>query len=274
MLSKAAQSVLLKTLEEGVGQTCFILVTTDADKLLATIRSRCVQVNLTPVDRSTVVKHLEFITKNEQVEAEESAIKLIVEHTYGHIRDALNLAQQMSLAGPITLEITKKHLNLHIDEQAANVIILCGENWTRAVEETEIIAQENAPEEIWASMRRAISHAVLMTMNPIKEKLIHAIHQLADLYSPRLLSTCEWTMGEGSRLQIRTTSDLTVALAILREKLGANLKVKVEGVKPLGPPKKTMREASFGRVQQLLKPEEVAEGLMLTLDTDQDPSKE
>jgi hypothetical protein len=65
-----------------------------------------------------------------------------------------------------------------------------------------------------------------------------------------------------------------VALAILREKLGANLKVKVEGVKPLGPPKKTMREASFGRVQQLLKPEEVAEGLMLTLDTDQDPSKE
>lgn len=269
MLTKPAQSVLLKTLEEGIGQTCFILVTTDPEKLLPTIKSRCVRVTLSPVDRATVVKHLEMITTKEGVEVEQEALKLIVEHTYGHIRDALNISQQMSMAGPLTLEVAKKHLNLHIDELAANVLVLCGENWTNAVDAVEVIAQENAPEEIWSSMRRAVVQATLNNLNPTKEKLMKAVHQMAEAYAPRLTSASEWVLGEGARLQIRTTHDLVVGLAILREKLGANLKVKVEGEKRLGLPRRVRQEVTFGRAPTQLKPDEIINGLLLRPDSDE-----
>lgn len=268
LLTKTAQGALLKTLEDGVGQTAFILVTTDPEKLLPAIKSRCIRVNLSPVDRQTVVHHLEMITKAEGVEAEVEALQLIVEHTYGHIRDALNYSQQMSLAGPLTLEGAKKHLNLHIDELAANVIVICGENWSSAVADTETIAQENAPEEIWASMRRSVVQATLVNLNPIKEKLVPAITKMAEAYAPRLTSAAEWVLGEGGKLQVRTTADIVVALAILREKLGANHHVKVEGVKRLGLPRRTRQEVSFGRVSQPMTPDELISGLMLKPDID------
>jgi DNA polymerase III delta prime subunit len=266
MLTKVAQNVLLKTLEEGVGQTVIILVTTDPDKLLPTIRSRCVRVSLVPVDRLTVVKHLMTITKKEGVEAEEDALKLIVENTYGHIRDALNITQQMSLAGPLTLEVTKKHLNLHLDELVANIILTSGESWTNAVDELNITVQENPPEEIWSSMRRSVVQAALLNLSPVKETLNNIIPQIAETYGPRLLSSSEWVLGEGSRLQIRTLSDLTIALAILREKLGANLKVKVQGVKRLGMPKE---KRDHRRKPVHMKPEEMKESLLLIPDDSQ-----
>ncbi len=269
MLTKQAQAILLKTLEEGIGQTAFILVTTDPEKLLPTIKSRCVRVTLSPVDRATVVEHLKTITQKEEIVAEIEALKIIVEHTYGHIRDALNISQQMSLAGPLTLEVAKKHLNLHIDELAANVIVICGENWAKAVDELESIAQENAPEEIWASMRRSVVQATLVNLNPMKEKLIHAIPILAENYAPRLTSASEWALGAGSLMAIRTTSDLVVALAILREKLGANLKTKVEGVKRLGVPRAKRQEVDFGKAQKQMNPTQIMKGLMLSPEEDE-----
>jgi DNA polymerase III subunit gamma/tau len=273
MLTKAAQSVLLKTLEDGLGLTIMILVTTDPEKLLPTILSRCIQVPLVPVDRKTVTAHLVHITENEGVVAEEDALKLIVENTYGHIRDALNLTQQLSLAGPITLASTKEHLNLHLDEIAAEVVAMAGEKWEEAIAKLEIAVQENSAEEFWAAMRRAITQAALHHVNPQRVKPPPAILKIAEKYSYRLTSASEWVLDVGVRLQIRTMHDQVVALSILREKLGANVAQATQSTKPFGKPK-SQRKETFQRPQKTLGGNDLVNFLGLQADGDNEEIKE
>lgn len=269
MLTRTSQNVLLKTLEDGVGMAKILLVTTDPEKLLPTIRSRSVRVNLSPVDKMTVVKHLKRVTSLEGVEAEETALQLIVEHTYGHIRDALNMAQQLSFAGSITLEAAKMHLNLHLDDHAALLICKSGDDWEAARSEIESLAQENAPEEVWFALRRSVIQATLHHVSPQKEKLGESIRIIAERYGSRLSITSEWILGSGTRLLIRTVPDLVVGLAILREKLGANIQTREVLRKKLGIPNSQKQATNFGKRDPQLGVEELAVALMLRSSDDE-----
>lgn len=255
---------MLKTLEEGTGQTFFLLVTTDPDRLLNTIRSRCINVPLTPVERSAVIDLLKRVTDWEGVDADEEALKIIVENTYGHIRDALNLAQQMSLAGPITYENTRIHLNLHLDEEAASALYKSGEDWEKAIELSEIMCQENSPEVIWAAMRRAVAQAAIYYFTPSREKPSNPVREIVESYGPRLTNAAEWVLGSGGRLIVRTSSDLIVAMAILREKLGANLKITTKKEKKHGPTKEERLKGGFGKKHPQMDTGEIIEHLGLS----------
>jgi DNA polymerase-3 subunit gamma/tau len=68
VMSKTAQNVLLKTLEETPPTTHIILITTDPQNLLPTIKSRCLTLELSPVEKTHVVNHLAQICKLEEIE--------------------------------------------------------------------------------------------------------------------------------------------------------------------------------------------------------------
>ena len=110
MLSKAAFNALLKTLEEPPEHAVFILATTDAHKLPATIISRTQRFVFRFISKEDVCKHLEFIAKNEKIKISKEAIEIIAERGEGSFRDSISLLDQISNISKNGEEITAKLL--------------------------------------------------------------------------------------------------------------------------------------------------------------------
>jgi DNA polymerase-3 subunit gamma/tau len=103
-LSKDAFNALLKTLEEPPEYLKFVLATTDPDKVLPTVLSRCLQFNLRPMAPATVREHLAHVLAAEAVPADDGALRLLARAARGSMRDGLSLADQAIAYGAGRLE--------------------------------------------------------------------------------------------------------------------------------------------------------------------------
>jgi DNA polymerase III subunit gamma/tau len=105
MLSTAAFNALLKTLEEPPDRVVFILATTDPQRVLPTIISRCQRFDFRRIPLQAMIDHLSFIAQTEQIAIAPTAVELIAQIAQGGLRDAESLLDQLSLlAGEITVE--------------------------------------------------------------------------------------------------------------------------------------------------------------------------
>jgi len=105
MLSTAAFNALLKTLEEPPDRVTFILATTDPQRVLPTIISRCQRFDFRRIPLDAMVKHLGKIAANENININLEAITLVSQIAQGGLRDAESLLDQLSLLdGEITVE--------------------------------------------------------------------------------------------------------------------------------------------------------------------------
>jgi DNA polymerase-3 subunit gamma/tau len=93
-LTKDAFNALLKTLEEPPEYLKFVLATTDPEKMLPTVLSRCLQFNLRPMAPQTVAEHLTTVLLAEAVPVEAGALRLLARAARGSMRDALSLTDQ------------------------------------------------------------------------------------------------------------------------------------------------------------------------------------
>ena len=100
MLSTAAFNALLKTLEEPPRQVVFILATTDPQRVLPTILSRCMRFDFRRIGLCLLENHLTSIAQKEGIVINTEAISLIAKHSQGGLRDAESLLDQVSLLAP------------------------------------------------------------------------------------------------------------------------------------------------------------------------------
>ncbi|MSQ12831.1 MAG: DNA polymerase III subunit gamma/tau [Dehalococcoidia bacterium] len=98
MLTDPAFNTLLKTLEEPAPWAIFILCTTEADKVLATVVSRCQRFDFRRITTADTVARLETICKAEGYTAEPEALVAVARASSGSLRDALNLVEQLASA--------------------------------------------------------------------------------------------------------------------------------------------------------------------------------
>ena len=116
MLSKSAFNALLKTLEEPPEHVVFILATTDADRLPATILSRVQQFFFRPIPVGIMTKQLMNIAKKEGFAIEEDAARLIAERSRGGFRDGISTLDQLSILAtpdqPLTASMVTEYLGL------------------------------------------------------------------------------------------------------------------------------------------------------------------
>ena len=95
MLSNAAWNALLKTLEEPPPHVRFIFATTEGDKVLPTIVSRCQRFDLRRIQTNDIVARLKHVCANEGIDAEEDALLAIARGAEGGMRDALSSLDQL-----------------------------------------------------------------------------------------------------------------------------------------------------------------------------------
>ncbi len=99
MLSGHSFNALLKTLEEPPPQVKFLLATTDPHKIPVTVLSRCLQFNLKRLLPDQLFKQMEFILRQEQIDFEAGALKLLARAADGSMRDGLSLLDQAIVYG-------------------------------------------------------------------------------------------------------------------------------------------------------------------------------
>ncbi|MCS6814292.1 MAG: DNA polymerase III subunit gamma/tau [Cyanobacteria bacterium] len=103
MLSTSAFNALLKTLEEPPAHVVFVLATTDPQRVLPTIISRCQRFDFRRIPLEAMVSHLSRIAAIEAIDITQEAVRLVAQIAQGGLRDAQSLLDQLSLlAGPIT----------------------------------------------------------------------------------------------------------------------------------------------------------------------------
>ena len=116
MLSKPAFNALLKTLEEPPAHVVFILATTDADKLPATILSRVQQFFFHPISVDVMARQLMAIAEKEGFAIEADAARLIAERSRGGFRDGISMLDQLSILAtpdqPLTVAMVTEYLGL------------------------------------------------------------------------------------------------------------------------------------------------------------------
>ena len=97
MLSTAASNALLKTIEEPPANVIFILATTNPERVIKTIQSRCQKFDFKRISTEKIYKHLVDIANKESIIFEDIALQLIAKRSNGGMRDAQSLLDQLSL---------------------------------------------------------------------------------------------------------------------------------------------------------------------------------
>ena len=123
-LTKDAFNALLKTLEEPPEYLKFVLATTDPEKMLPTVLSRCLQFNLRPMAPETVAAHLERVLGAEDIAFDAGSLRLLSRGARGSMRDALSLTDQAIAYGAGALEESAVRAMLGtVDRSHANRIV-------------------------------------------------------------------------------------------------------------------------------------------------------
>jgi DNA polymerase-3 subunit gamma/tau len=138
MLSKSAFNSILKTLENPPKNVKFIFCTTEKNKILDTILSRCLLLELKKITFEDIYNKLDIICKQENISIDNSGLKLIANCSQGSLRDALSILENIYLLildSPITLDIIENYLQLMNDEKILLIYIEVLEgNWVKAIE--------------------------------------------------------------------------------------------------------------------------------------------
>lgn len=115
MLSTAAFNAFLKTLEEPPAHALFILATTERNKILPTILSRCQVFTFNRIQVDDIARHLEYVAKSENINADPDAVHIIAQKADGGLRDALSMFDQIvSFSGGTSLTYEAAVSNLNV----------------------------------------------------------------------------------------------------------------------------------------------------------------
>lgn len=105
MLTTQAFNALLKTLEEPPSHVIFVLCTTDPQKILETILSRCQRFDFHRISNDDIIGRLRYICEQEGFDFDEEALEVVARHARGGMRDALSTLEQLSVFGDGSVRI-------------------------------------------------------------------------------------------------------------------------------------------------------------------------
>ncbi len=134
MLSTAASNALLKTIEEPPSRVVFILATTNPERVLNTIKSRCQKFDFRRISPSDIFQHLSEIAEKESIEYQVKALKMIAKRSNGGMRDAQSLLEQLNLLPEgVTINNIQNLLGEVSESELTNLIKSLVENNTESL---------------------------------------------------------------------------------------------------------------------------------------------
>ncbi len=183
MLSTAASNALLKTIEEPPPRVVFILATTNPERVLNTIKSRCQKFDFRRISPSDTYQHLSEIAEKESIKYEVQALKMIAKRSNGGMRDAQSLLEQLNLLPEgITINNIQNLLGEVSESELTNLIKSLVENNPESLIITcnKLYDAGNEPLQIITGLLNITRDLLLHTTNNKYSELYYASDEFQD----------------------------------------------------------------------------------------------
>ena len=180
MLSTNAFNALLKTLEEPPPHVRFIFATTEPEKVLATVLSRCQRFDFKPVPADTLIRHLRMVAEQEGLQVEHDALEFIAHSATGSVRDALSLLDQVMAFAGNTIAASHLREMLGLSDSAlvlALVDALLDDDVTAAVESIQAASERGADLREFGHQVVEVLRAMLLAQSGLDPPLIPSLGQ-------------------------------------------------------------------------------------------------
>ena len=210
MLSTGAFNALLKTLEEPPEHVKFILATTEPQKLPATILSRCQRFDFKRISNEDVIKRLEIVCKESNIEISKKALDIIAVLSEGAMRDALSILERCVQDGDSKIDENR------IKDLVGIPKITFVENLVKAIIEYNIDDALNAIDNI-LNDGKDIKNFLWETIKYVKDILVYKSAKKLELYSNEELEIIE-------ELSDKSTKERLIALVYQLSELENNIK--------------------------------------------------
>ena len=174
MLSTAAFNALLKTLEEPPPQVVFVLATTDPQRVLPTILSRCQRFDFRRIPLEALNKHLAWIAEQESIPIQQEALHVVAQRAQGGLRDAESLLDQLSLLpGPIKADAVWDLLGAVPEQELLNLAeaLAEGEPLTLLEASRRLLDRGRDPGAVLQGLAGILRDLVLMAVAPDRPEL-------------------------------------------------------------------------------------------------------
>ena len=168
MLSTAASNALLKTIEEPPKRVVFILATTNPERVINTIQSRCQKFDFKRISSNTIFNNLSDIANKESIKFEDQALKLIAKRSNGGMRDAQSLLDQLSLLpSGVTTKSVQNLLGEVSENDLTNLInaLINNEPESLLISCNNLYDAGNEPHEILVGLLNITRDLLLKTLN-------------------------------------------------------------------------------------------------------------
>jgi DNA polymerase-3 subunit gamma/tau len=224
MLSTAAFNALLKTLEEPPPRVVFVLATTDPQRVLPTILSRCQRFDFRRIPLEALEGHLRFIAGEEEIGITPEALHVVALRAQGGLRDAESLLDQLSLLrAPIEAAAVWELLGAVPEQELLELVAALGEGDPLAILETcrRLLERGREPGAVLQGLASLLRDLVLAGVAPDRLELTSVSIQLQPLLpeqarrigKARLLS---WQAQlKGSEQQLRQSAQPRLWLEVL-----------------------------------------------------------
>ncbi len=191
MLTSASFNALLKTLEEPPEQVVFVLATTDPQRVLPTIISRCQRFDFRRIPIDDMTQHLSMIADKEQIPIADDALYLIAQISQGGLRDAESLLDQLSLlSGDITVERVWDLVGAVPERDLMALIEAIAQNHPEAVLDTTRRLMDRGREPLIVLQNLASFYRDLLIAKTAPDR-----GNLVALTSPTWTQLCEFAKG-------------------------------------------------------------------------------
>ena len=199
MLSKAAFNALLKTLEEPPSHVKFILATTEPEKVLPTILSRCQRYDFRNIPTREIAGHLKSICKTEKIEADDDALLLVAKAGAGSMRDSLSLLDRLLSIGEtkLTVDLLEQLLGLPKSQLIFDLVAAIGNRDVQSAlsQADGIIANGLAIDTLIVSLIDHLRNLMILRTCGAKSDLVEVpglspveLNKQAELFDPAAIS--------------------------------------------------------------------------------------
>ncbi|MDA9889385.1 DNA polymerase III subunit gamma/tau [Synechococcus sp. AH-224-G16] len=244
MLSTAAFNALLKTLEEPPPQVVFVLATTDPQRVLPTILSRCQRFDFRRIPLEALNAHLAWIAEQESIPIQSEALHVVAQRAQGGLRDAESLLDQLSLLpGPIKADAVWDLLGAVPEQELLNLAeaLAEGEPLTLLEASRRLLDRGRDPGAVLQGLAGILRDLVLMAVAPDRPELTGVSPQFRERLPPlaqrlgrqRLL---QWQAQlKGSEQQLRQSVQPRLWLEVLLLGLLADAEIALAKPSSAGP---------------------------------------
>ena len=228
MMSKAAQNLFLKPLEEGIPGVFFFFCTTEYEKIIPTIQSRCVDFAIRPIPFEAIVDRVAWVCEQEGIPHEKGAIEILVQSKKGHFRDVLVFTGQVRDLGGITEDVVFEYLDIGVNDAYLEVLLHLKDDVSAAMGALDRVLTRVSAQDAYNGLsltamdvfktKRGIRCSLVVRDSGLRDKVY-------DVYGDGVTGIGSYLINHGSRRI--DTNYLTSVLLLMRERIMAG--VSLEG---------------------------------------------